>query len=275
MRSLNEYREAAAKIHDGLRLYTMPVAVKYLKIGEPIPEGFTRPSALGQKWSLCQAFTHARRWGMNVAMTGEDNFCLPSSAAHRFIDVDLPDMVQSQVLNLWHKDLDAELSIGATYYGPLMEEGNRKKLADHAAMLVAPLTKTEFVPDTVLLYGNPGQMTHVIQALGYEGRYITHSVFIGSGESCIKGALLPLLTGKPEFVNPGQGDRAFSGTTEDEVAMGLPAELLFYVAEHLFKHGGPFNLGSPIHSILPGHLDENILPGWVFLKDKIEKNKDK
>jgi hypothetical protein len=207
-------------------------------------------------------------------MTGEDNFCLASSAAHRFVEVEPQDLVQSQVLNLWHKDLEAELKI-AMHYKDLAEPENAEKMKDHGGMLVAPLMETAFVPDAVLVYGNPGQMTHVIQALAYEGEYITRSGFIGFGESCIKGALLPVLTGKPQYVSPGAGDRAFSGTTEDEVAMGLPGDLVFYVIENLFKTGGPFNTGCPIKTILPGQLNENMLPGWVHLRERLQEKGEK
>lgn len=270
MNTPEQYRAAGKALYDALRLYTLPVAVKYIKHGETVPDGFMRPSSMDQKWSLCQAFTHARRWGQPVAMTGADNFCLASSAAHRFIHVEPQDLVQSQVLNLWHKDLDAELKI-AMHYKDLAEPENAAKMTDHAGMLVAPLTEADFVPDAVLVYGNPGQMTHMIQALAYEGEHITRSGFIGFAESCIKGALLPYLTGKPQYVSPGAGDRAFSGTTEDEVAMGLPGELVFYVMENLFKTGGPFNTGCPIKTILPGQLTAEMLPGWVHLRERMEE----
>ena len=63
MKQLEDYRSAGEELYQKLRINTFPVAVKYIKAITEIPEGFTRPSAFGQKWSLCQAFTYARRKG--------------------------------------------------------------------------------------------------------------------------------------------------------------------------------------------------------------------
>jgi hypothetical protein len=45
------------------------------------------------------------------------------------------------------------------------------------------------------------------------------------------------------------------------------------VAENLFKTGEVFNVGQPIKATLPTHLTEDILPGWVYLKKRLEERK--
>lgn len=271
MKELEDYRKTGRELYDKLRLYTFPVAIKYVKDVSEIPEGVTRPLKMGQKWSLCQAFTYARRWGGTVAMTAEDNFCVPSSALHQWVKVPFKDLYQSQIIQGWHKDEEAEKSIFSSYMAAF--EGNLDKIKDHKGFIVSPLTSTVIIPDVVLIYGNPAQMTHVIQALCYEGKYIPKSSFTGFAESCQKGALFPYLTGNPEIVLPGMGDRVFSGTTEDEMAIGIPADLLFYVVDNLFKSGGRQNMGQPIRSILASNLTERITPGFEFLAKKIEEYK--
>jgi hypothetical protein len=54
------------------------------------------------------------------------------------------------------------------------------------------------------------------------------------------------------------------------MAVGMPADLVFYTLENLFKTGGTMNIGYPANSIMPMDLDENITPGFKFLREKID-----
>ena len=108
MLDLNDFKEAGRKLYDKLHLASMPVAIKYIKDVSEIPDKVMRPSAMGEEWSLCQGFTYARRWGWNVAMTGDDNFCVPSSGSHGWVDVSDEDLIESQVRQGWHRDEEAE-----------------------------------------------------------------------------------------------------------------------------------------------------------------------
>lgn len=271
-KTMEEYKIAAETIYQGLRLATLPLGVKYLTEGEALPEGIMKPSAMGQKWTLCQAFTFARRHGGAVAMTEEDNFCLASSLANGWIRLPVEDFIQSQILNKWRKDLEAEISV-QSLFADIIKPEYQEIIQRHTGFLAAPLSQCPFVPDSVLIYGNAAQITHVIQALSYDGKNLLVSPFNGYGESCIKGALLPYLTGKPQVVIPGAGDRAFSQTGDEEIAVGMPARTLFSAAENLFLSGKEFNLGYPVKSPLVGHLTEDILPGWTYIRNREKEEK--
>ena len=69
------------------------------------------------------------------------------------------------------------------------------------------------------------------------------------------------------MVLPGAGDRAFAGISEHEMAVGMPAGLVFYTLENLFKTGGIMNLGYPASRLMPADLDENLTPGFKFLRE--------
>lgn len=272
MSDLNAFREAGRDLHDRLRLDTYPVAIRYIRDASRIPGGFARPSANGQKWSLCQAFTWVRRWGWSVAMTAEDNFCVPATAAHGWEEVPLEDLIESQLVQGWHRDREAEerrFSFG--HYLALAE--HREKTREHVGFLCSPLPVTEVVPDSILLYGSGPQITHVIHALSYEFKYPVTSSFDGYTESCVKGGLVPYLTGQAQIVLPGAGDRTFAGIMDHEIGIGLPAALLFYVLEHLFKTGGPMNIGMPLKTLPSTSLDETITPGFQFLRQRIDARK--
>jgi uncharacterized protein (DUF169 family) len=95
--NLEEWRQIGADLYHRLHLPTYPVAIKFIRDLSEIPANTVRPQNSGQKWSLCQAFTYTRRWGWTTAMTAEDNFCVPGSAMHLWVDVSEEDFVESQV----------------------------------------------------------------------------------------------------------------------------------------------------------------------------------
>ena len=274
MSELSDYKEAGRQLIEKLRLHTDPVAIKFIKNISEIPAQAHRPSAKGQKWALCQAFTYARRYRMHVAMTSDDNFCVPSTASLGWEYVPREDLIESQVRQGWHKDREAEEKRFAFAMNDIGEE-NLERMAEFRGFVCSPLADTIVAPDSILIYCDGVQITHIIQALTYEYKYPVTSAFEGFGESCDKGALRPFITGKPQVVIPGMGDRAFSGTNEYEMAIGIPGNLVFYVLDNLFKSGGRLNIGQPMKPVLPNNITEHFTPGYAFMYDKIQKYKNK
>lgn len=276
--NLEDYREAGKDLYHRLHLPTWPVAIKYIKSEDEIPEQTVRPSAMGQQWSLCQAFTYARRWGWHSVMTEKDNFCVPSSASHGWVDVTEEELLESQVRQGWHKDRAAEERKFA-YVGQNVlrdREGNdlRARMKQYIGFICSPLPQTIVEPDSVLIYGDGGHISHMIQALCYDYTEPVTSSFEGFGESCFKGCLLPFITGRPQVVIPGMGDRAFSGTSEHEIAVGIPGSTLKVLTEHLFKTGGRQNMGLPLKPLLAMGLTESITPGFQYLRNIVDSKKD-
>ena len=74
---------------------------------------------------------------------------------------------------------------------------------EYNGFVVSPLPSSLIVPDTVLIYGNGEQITHLIQALVYDGRNFPTSSYWGFGESCMKGGLIPFLTQTTQIVITG------------------------------------------------------------------------
>jgi len=106
--NVEQIRKNGEKLYNKLHLPTWPVGITYIKKEVDIPEQAVRPSSMGQKWSLCQAVTYARRHGWHVAMTADDNFCVSASAYHKWVDVSDEDLIESQVQQGWHKDRNSE-----------------------------------------------------------------------------------------------------------------------------------------------------------------------
>lgn len=262
-----DYKAAGQEIYQTLHLSTYPIAIKYLKEGDKPIKGLTRPSFSKKKMSICQAFTMSRTFGISYMITAEDNFCTSSSLSHGWIKLTTEDLIQSQIKQGWHKDEASERRKFA------MQQINTEKLLKegYIGLACSPLFKTKFIPDSVLIYGDGLQITHIVHALCYEclEEYVPHSLFWGYGESCDKGGLIPYVTGTPQIVLPGSGGRALAGIQSHEIGIGMPAKLIFYVNENLFQSGGFLNLGFPAKRIVPD-LKEQITPGFEFLREKAD-----
>ncbi|WP_028314347.1 DUF169 domain-containing protein [Desulfatibacillum aliphaticivorans] len=274
--ALETLKKLGEELYAKLHLPTYPVAVTYIKSEDEIPQQALRPSAMGQKMALCQAFTNARSWGAHTAMTEKDNFCVPSSAMHKWINVTDEEFVESQVRQGWHIDRQAEMNRLAVFNSLFAGEEGRKRLEtmqSRMGFVCSPLQNALMEPDTILVFGNGIHMTHLIQALCYDYTSPVFAAFEGFGESCAKGGLLPFVTGRPQVVLPGMGDRAFAGIAPDELAIGIPAPMFPKMMEHMFKSGGLMNIGMPFKTMMPSGMSESITPGFAYLRGRAEKNK--
>jgi uncharacterized protein (DUF169 family) len=181
----------------------------------------------------------------------------------------MEEFTQSQILQRWSKDVEAEKRRAEQNYSK-----NFKNLIDLAyrGVIVSPLTETPVVPDSILIYGNGTKITYIIHALTFEHleKYRIQSTFEGFGESCSKGGLSPFLTQRPQIVIPGTGDRSFAGIQDHEIGIGIPADFVFYVLENLFRVGAGQGLKFPLRQVLP-RLNEKITPGFVYMRGVIDK----
>jgi len=273
---LEDYRKMGNELYEKLHLPTYPVAITYIKNEAEIPAKAMRPSQAGQKMSICQAFAYARSWGAHVSITAEDNFCVPGSAVHKWVDVTDEEFIESQVNQGWHKSRESETNrmnfMNALFSGS-GGEAVRAKMKERIGLVCSPIHKAILAPESILVFGNGIHITHIIHALCYDYTTPLMSTFEGFGESCMKGGMVPFVTGRAQVVIPGMGDRAFAGIGPDEIALGLPASQLSTVVENLFKTGGPMNIGMPFKTMIPTNLTESITPGFAYLKEIIDKKK--
>lgn len=273
---LTDFQRLGQELYDKLHLPTYPVAITYIRNEGEIPPQALRPSAMGQKMCICQAFTYARAWGAHVAITAGENFCVPGSAGHKWVDVTDEEFIESQVIQGWHKSREAETNringYNLIFSGP---DGAARlaKARERIGLVASPLHQALLEPDTVLVFGNGVHITHIIQALCYDYKAPIMSVFEGFGESCLMGGLLPFLTGQPQIVIPGMGDRAFAGIAADEIGIGIPAAKFPTVLEDLFKTGGAMNIGLPFKVMMPTNLTESVTPGFAYLKNIVDGKK--
>jgi len=269
-KSIEEYQKAGEDIFHKLHLDSYPVSIKYIKdIENNIPPGVRRPIDQGEKMSICQAFTYARRFGRKLCITAADNFCTPSSVAHGWVPLTLEEFTESQIRQKWSKDVESEKRRAEQNYAR-----NFKNLIELAyrGVIVSPLQETPVTPDSILIYCDGVKLTYIINALSYEHKrkYRIQSTFEGFGESCSKGGLMPFITRKAQIVIPGTGDRSFAGIQDHELGIGMPADFIFYVLDNLFQTGAGQGLKFPLRQVLP-RLNENITPGFKYMREVIDK----
>ena len=83
---------------------------------------------------------------------------------------------------------------------------------EYQAVLIAPLFRGLFEPDTVVFYGNPAQIMRLSQAVVHAcGKRIAGS--FGGKVECTEYLVAPFRTAAARIAIPGLGDRIFSATT--------------------------------------------------------------
>jgi uncharacterized protein (DUF169 family) len=242
------YQESADFIQNSLRLKTFPVAVKFLKDESNFPEKTRRPSiVLGKRITICQGVTMARTYGWTVGLTKEDLICVPAMIAFGlsgaadpaetlgklFCEVDF-----SQTEENGHKEV---------------KEMVRLENEDCKAIVLAPLQKGLFDPDTVAIFGNPAQVMRMVQGLVFEQGCRVSGNFGGKVE-CSEYLIAPYHTQAPRVAIPGMGDRIFSMTQDDEMVFAIPGMLL----EDLVS--GLKNAGKKIGARYPVTFYQNFQP---------------
>ena len=247
--SIEEYRKSGDELFRKLHTATHPIAVKYIKSLDEVPEGVQRPIEKGLKMSICQAFTQSRRFSEQWCITAEDNFCIPSIIDHGWIKLSKEEYVEMQKKQEWYTNPDSLERFIKNQYTK-----NVKELMDlgYIGLMTAPLYETPFIPDCVVIYGNGKQLTYMIQSLGFERRKeFTLNINFGDyGESCRK-TLKAFLNQRPEIIIPANCEREICLVQDEEVAMALPAEAAFYVSEYLFSTGRKQGLKMPLRQVMP------------------------
>ena len=150
-----------ASISKYIRPLTFPVAVKFVKEGEAIPEKAKVPTkALGYPIAICQAMTIARKYGWTLAMYKEDQACPLSHVILGYAEE--PDFIKGgSVIKPLYVDND-EAAVKTQASTPKMPT------ADTHCIVLAPLHLATFDPDVVVCYGNSAQITRFVQGALYK-----------------------------------------------------------------------------------------------------------
>ncbi len=238
--SETDLKEAAVFIREDLRLKTFPLSVKFVHDKAELPEKTVRPSvAMGKRVAICQGVTMARNYGWTIGLAKEDVICVPAAIIFGFSDsLDPPDSLAK---------LFCEVDFSST--GDLARKEissmSRFENGEIEAILLAPMRKASFEPDTVLLYGNPAQMMRLAQAWSCASGERVFGEFGGKVE-CDAYLIAPFKLQSPRMVIPGNGERVFAGTQDDEMVFAVPGKDLLDLAKGLKEAGRAIGARYPV-----------------------------
>lgn len=235
------FKEACEKLERYLKLDTYPIAIKVLKSLEGIPEGFKSPRKdLGVRMATCQAIGMVRRQGISLVFTPEDSNCPAGSIVLGFgppvgfyLEGGICEGIYTETKEAGRA---SEEAVARFPYG------------EYKAILISPLQETLFLPDVIVIYGNPAQIMRLVHAACYK-RGGALSSYVSGRLDCSEEIVRPYQKKEPFFVLPCNGDRVLGGTQDHEVAISLPSQLLeeiLYGLEKTNENG----LRYPIKSYL-------------------------
>ena len=176
------------------------------------------------KMPLCQGTALARRHGVVMAMGQEDMLCPLGSAAVGFVPGKEGFLDGRFEVPYWTSSREATAH--------LLKGMARLEYGRHKYVLAAPLERTSFEPHVVVMYANPAQVARMIQAIVYVTGEPVVSRSMGGG-ACSEQIARTILTGKPQSVLAGGGDRMLAMTQDHETSLTIPGSMIDAFAEAL------------------------------------------
>ncbi len=197
--NIEDFNRLGEALERLLLLRTSPLALKLLQNEADVPPGAIRPKRdWGQHLAQCQAFALARRRRVAMVMLKEDHWCWGALIAYGLVPrPDEPSLAE-------HLDY------------PNLEPGK------YAGLVAAPLRDAGFMPDMVMLYGNPAQLRTLLLAVPNEERDKVRYHFFPP--ACAYLVVPVLETGCYVVALPDPGDYQRALAAEDEIIISMPAD---------------------------------------------------
>jgi uncharacterized protein (DUF169 family) len=193
----------------------------------------------GYHLAQCQAFGMSRREGKTVAMLKEDHWCPTALMAYGMV-----------------KTPDSMAKLGESFMS--FEVGK------YIGVLTAPLKKSSFMPDVVLIYLNPAQLRGITMPMMYSGASeVSTYLFLPSCAHCVVN---PMKTGKYGVVLPDPGEYQRALTLEEEVIFAVPREKLPGLMASLKSGGRIYSHRDQYMSMKPDfeqpQFYKDLFKGW-------------
>ncbi len=197
-----------------LRTDTFPLGIKSIKDPARLPERVKIPSRdLGKRLAICQGISIARKYGWTIAMGREDISCPIAKAVFGF-EERLEYYKEGRLARgMYTEDLDA---------AKRMEEALETfEVGEYCHVIVGPLSRISFEPDTVLVYGNSAQVLRLVNGALFSKGGSIRSDYSGRGD-CSDIIIKGKKRDEPQVILPCYGDRIFGMTGDHEMAFTFP-----------------------------------------------------
>ena len=220
---MSSYEEQSSKLKTILGLKGSPVAVKLAATMNDIPAGVPE---LKEKVRHCEMVQKARAGDVFYA-TKEQHACAGGAGALGIIET--PEKIKTgefyfglgrfKTLEAAKKTMDAVPRTGKHF----------------VASIYAPLEKSTFKPDVVVIIGNPKQLLKIAQANIYENGGRNNAGFAGIQSLCGDAVASVYNTGEMNSTFGCDGSRKYAKISDDELIVGIPAAKLEQLVDALEK----------------------------------------
>jgi len=209
-----DMKQYALELDQHLRTDTFPLGIKIIQSPADLPAKVKRPLRdMHVPVTICQGISMARRYGWTVAMGAEDLSCPIAATAFGFEPV-LPAYADGTLACGMYTDSLAT--------GQLTELDVPKLSREESGyVVVGPLGRLDFEPDTVLVYGNSAQIMRLVAGALYKRGGSIPSTFSARAD-CADIVIKTVQTGEPQVILPCYGDRLFGQTQDNEMAFTIP-----------------------------------------------------
>jgi uncharacterized protein (DUF169 family) len=228
---MDEWRDSGARLEGFIRPATFPVAVRFLAPGENPPERARRPSTeVGGKIAICQGLTLARERGLTMLLDLVESSCPLANSALGWDELIGPSFMVAflQTMNYARDEDTANRRV---------EGMARLEPGAYPGIVLSPLSRTRIEPHLILVYGNPAQIMRLVHATSRWTGDRVAADFGGIAGSCNEGIVRTFITGNPRVALPGNGDRVFATTHDDELIFAFPASWAERIMEGLEATG--------------------------------------
>ncbi|MBA7675416.1 hypothetical protein ES703_83649 [subsurface metagenome] len=253
-----ELKEINEAISTYVRPQTFPLAIRMCQ-AEELPERVRLPQRdLGIKIALCQAITMARRYGWVLAQSLDDSSCSIGALSLGF----------APPKEGW---LDGSFgqSMGQSKEMAAKSAQNLPRLEykRYSHILMAPLERADFEPQVITVYGNPAQITRLVQSRLTEGGGSLLAKISGGG-TCVNCVTLPILSDECQVSMPGAGERINCSTHDHEMACAIPISKIEGIVKGLETghRGGISRYPTPSHLRFQPQHPPHITKLWEYLK---------
>ena len=211
-----DYAGSAEILKNSLKLKGSPVAMAFVTSKDDIPSGVP---AFDKTIRHCMMVSLARNEGRIFYSTADKHECNGGGWALGLKEL-TPTLKSGKFYFHLGKFASAPASQRTMSSIPHIETGSTY------ATMYAPLEKTPFVPDVILIVANPWSMLKLGQSTLFRLGGRIHAEFSGIQSVCSDACAQTYLSGKANFSLGCDGSRKFSGIADDEMVMGFPAEML-------------------------------------------------
>ena len=200
MTSLTKFHRYGEELENYLLLRRSPIAVKMLEKESDIPPQAVRPKRdRGYHLAQCQAFAMSSRELTTVAMLKEDHWCPAPLIAYGMVTKPASVASNSHPYDCFD-------------YGKYL------------GIVTAPLKRTTFEPDVVIVYSNTAQLRGLLLSLNIEDVPLVKGHFFPP--SCAWAVVNPMITGFYWVVLPDPGEYQRALTGEGDMMFAVPQNRL-------------------------------------------------